>query len=221
MDLSLYELSLGADSIPNGLINSSIMHVNEIFDKSPSFKKVSINNVEVDVLLNHTKKSNELGVLFRPQYLLDSGSYLEFNTHTYILTEFIANEIYPKGKLELCNSTLKWNDESGKLNEYKCIIKGNSYDEDDITGSNKTVIDSESEIKISVQYNEDTKKIKAKQRFIFDGNAYEVNTIDTISRTYLGVGIIDIGVKYTSLTSTDDTDNDVANEDGNSGWGEW
>lgn len=219
MNISLYEKELGASTIPEALTNGSIAYVNGIFDKSPSYKKVFVDGLETEVWLNHTKKYNELGVLFRPLTIFNRGSYVESNQDVYMLTEFIQNEIYPKGKLELCNSNLKWKDESQVLQDYKCIVKGSFYDEEEV--AENLIIGSKAELKIIVQYNDNTKKIIPKQRFVFEGNAYEVATIDSISKVYLDSGLIELGVNFVSLTSTDDTTDDVADESGNSGWGDW
>jgi hypothetical protein len=219
MDLTLYQKMIGATntSLTQAYINDTIVHVNDIFDKSPTFKQIQVNDTPTDCIINHTKKSTVLDLLFRPKSVLNKGMYVLIDSNTYMVTDFVPNEIYPKAIVELCNSTLKWKDSSGTLKEYKCIVTGSTYDEN----QDKQVFTSDSKLIVLVQYNDDTKTIKPTQRFVFGENAYEVETIDAVSSIYNGVGIIKFGVKFTSVTATDDTTNQVADDSGNSGWGSW
>jgi hypothetical protein len=205
-----------SNSITQAFINDSIAQVNDDFDKSPSFKKIQLDGVQTDCIINH-KKSNVLDILLRPQSVITKGLYVTFNTDTFLLTEFIANEIYPKATLELCNANIKWKDSANVVKEFKCIVKGESYKEVE----DKLVVTSESEIAILVQYNDETKTIKPNQRFIFGNSAFEVTSIDEVSNVYKGKGILKLGVKYTSATDTDDKTNQIADKSGNSGWGGW
>lgn len=219
MDLTLYEKMIGATntSATQAYINDTIIHMNDIFDKSPSFKQILIDGTQTDCIINHTKKSSVLNLLFRPKSVLNKGMYALVGADTYMITEFTPNEIYPKAILELCNSNLKWKDVSGVLKEYKCIIKRDAYTEKE----DRQVYTSDTELLVMVQYNDDTKAIKPTQRFLFGDNAYEVIQIDSVTNVYNNIGFIKLGVKSVSLTNTDDKTNQVADNSGNSGWGGW
>lgn len=218
MDLTLYSKMIGANNsnITQAYINDTILHVNDMFAKSPSFQVMDFDGVDTDTIISH-KKSNVLDILLRPQSVLNKGIYASFEGDTYLITEFVKNEIYPKATVELCNASIKWK-HSDNVHEFKCIVKGNTYEKDD---GNSFVITSEGEISILVQYNADTKTIKPNQRFIFGNSAYEVISIDEVTSVYNGKGVLKLGVKYTSATDTDDKTNQIADSSGNSGWGEW
>lgn len=220
MDLTLYQKMIGATntSVTQAYINDTIAHVNDIFGKSPTFKQIEIDGVQTDCILNHTKKSTVLDLLFRPQSVLNKGMYALIGADTYMITEFIPNEIYPKATLELCNSILKWKDSLGDIKEFKCIVKSDTYNSE----SDRQVYISDSELYVMVQYNDDTKKIKPTQRFIFSDRAYEVIQTDVVTNVYNDVGYIKLGVKSVGITTTDDKTNQVADSSGNSGWeGGW
>jgi hypothetical protein len=217
MDLTLYEKRLNATSVSEAYKLDTINYINDIFAESPSYKQVLVDGVQKDCIISHTDNSNELELLFRPQEILNKGMYVEIDADTYMITDFIPNEIYPKAQVELCNSSLKWRDSSGNLFEYKCIVKGTVY-KDEI---NKQIFTSDSELTVLVQYNNDTKNIKPNQRFIFNEMAFDVQSIDTITNVYNGVGYIKLVVKFTSISQSDDLVNGVADDSGNSGWGAW
>jgi hypothetical protein len=222
MDLTLYEKRLGATSVSEAYKNDTINHINDIFSKSPTFKQVLVDGFAKDGIISHKEQSTELELLFRPQETINKGAYVEIDSDTYMIIDFIPNEIYPKAQLELCNSTLKWKDSMGNLKEYKCIVKGNVYEvKENERTNNKYLITSDSELVVLVQYNDDTKTIKPNHRFIFGDVAFDVKSIDTLTNVYNEKGFIKLVVKFTNLTDTDDIINDVADDSGNSGWSGW
>lgn len=218
MDLSLYEkmIGKGVESTSDAYVSDTIVHVNGIFNTSPSFKKIMVEDTLTDSIVSHTKKSTVLDVLFRPNTELNKGVYTLIESDTYIITDFVPNKIYPKAKVELCNSEINWN-EGNDTFSYKCIVKASSFSETDERQASIL----QSELVVIAQYNSDTKRIRPTQRFVFGGNVYEVTTIDSVSGVYKEVGLIEFIVKFTSTSTTDDIDNKIADTSGNSGWGDW
>lgn len=218
MDLSLYEKRIGAVSLSEAHIEHSIIITNHEFSQATGYIKIKINDIEEDCILSNTKKSTVKELLLRPRKIATKGLYVTISNERYLCTEFVPNEVYPKMTIELCNNILKWEDENGDLVSYECVIKGNQYDEDD--GKSIIIIDS-SEMTILIGYDNVTKKIKPQQRFIVGDSAFTVSAIDKISNVYKDNGFIKLTIKATSLSSTDDIDNGVPNESGNSDWGGW
>jgi hypothetical protein len=217
MDLTLYKKVLGSNSVAQGYIKDTILHVNDSFSKSPSFRQVEINGEMIDAIVSQVKKSTEIEFLFRPQTKFDKGVYVSIGQDIYLIKDFLPNEIYPKAKAELCNSSLKWRSSAGDLLEYKCVVKSSSFGE----RTERQAFILHSELIVLVQYNDDTKTIKPTQRFIFGGHVYEVTTIDSVTDVYNDKGIVELIVKFASSSSTDDIDNQIPDDSGNSGWGEW
>ncbi|MGG4105152.1 hypothetical protein AAXB25_14645 [Paenibacillus lautus] len=218
MDLTLYQKMIGANNsnITQAYINDTILHVNDMFSKSPSYRQVLIDGVEADCIINR-KKSHQMDLLLRPNSLIDAGAYVELNQNTFIVLDFIDNEVYPKANVSLCNRSLRWKDGS-EIKEYKCSVKGTTYEENDDT---QIIYNSDGKLTVHVQYNNDTKTIKPQMRFVFDESVYEVYSIDSTSSVYDGKGVLKLVLKFTNTTDTDDKDNQIADDSGNSGWGDW
>lgn len=218
MDLTLYQKIVGVStSTPNAYVNDTITHVNGMFNQSPSFKKIKIDGVEKDCILSHTKKANVLDLLFRPKSVLNRGIYVTVDADTYLITEFVPNEIYPKAVVELCNESLKWKDALGNVLEHKCVIKARTFTEIE----ERQVMIGQEELIVLVQYNRDTKTIIPTQRFILGDQTYEMLTIDDVTQIYNGVGIMQCTVKLSSTADSDDVVNKIADDSGNSNWGGW
>jgi len=221
MDLNLYKKSLGFSNMKEGFENEAEMQVNDSFNHSPSFKKVIVNNIEIDSIVNQGLKDNEMKILLRPKNYLNKGEYVTFDGDTYIVRTFKNNPIYPKGTLKLCNNVVKWRNEDGSIFEYRCVVEGETYEQEKKVRLVRNITSSESEVVITVQYNEYTKKIKPQQRFVFGEHSYEVSSIDTISNVYNEVGFMTLTLKYVNKLDSDDFENQIADQSGQSGWGEW
>lgn len=211
MDLTLYKKVLNAESIPESFIENTANRVNEMFANSPSYRKMLVDDVEIDVIFNYGKKHGEAHALLRPKEKWTKGLYGNVDEDVYMVTEHTSNKIYPKAKLELCNSEILWEGKNKKLHRYKCIVRGKTYEESD----DRTVVVSKAELTLLIQYNDDTKEISPRQRFSIDGLSFEVVSIDSISNVYKGEGFIEIEIKSISKIKEDES-----GEDG-SGWGEW
>lgn len=219
MDLSLYQKMIGENNsnVTQAFINDSAVHMNDLFSKSPSYRKIFINGVESDGVFRR-KKFNQVNFLFRPFQLVDIGSYIDLEGRTYIVQDFIENEIYPKAHTSLCNRFLRWRDKQGDIQEFQCLMQGTTYKEDQ--GGNKIIYHSNGELTVQVQYNTYTKTIKPLMRFIFDETVYEVSSID-LTNVYEDKGVLKLVLKFTNTADTDDKEKQVADDSGNSGWSAW
>lgn len=222
MDLTQYERRLGAKSMSEAFINDTINIINADFTNAPSYREIELDGVVEDCTFKLTKESNKREILLRPQKTISKGMYVLLDTDKYIVTECVPNEIYPKAEIVLCNNTLRWRDTLNALKEYSCIVKGDSISINEEDASNKRlVVSSNAELTIVVPYNDDTKSIEPNQRFIIDGQAYDVSGIDRITEVYKKKGVIKLTVNATELTNTDDTTTNVADDTGNSDWSGW
>lgn len=221
MDLALYQKMIGSNkNITQAYINDTIHHVNDSFTKSPSFRVAKQGVDEVDCIINR-RKSKKIEFLFRPSTKIEIGSYLTIEDDCYLVDDAVDNEIYPKAFGMLCNRTLKWKNSSGEVLKYMCSISGSNYEEDTTKTTAKSMYNSDGELTIKVQYNNNTKYIRPQMRFVLDDMVYEVKSINSISNTYNGSGVLVLTMKFTNTSQTDDKDNQIADNSGNSGWGEW
>lgn len=218
MDITLYEAKLnGAKTIAEGFLSNSEAVINESFSEAISYRRIQINGVDDDCVFKRTKKSTKLEIVLRPYKVINKGMYITFESNDYMVIDFVPNELYPKGEIELCNNTLRWRDDFNNLMEYNCILKGDSYkinDDDFITMSDAELI-------LYVPFNDDTDRITVTQRFVFGKFAFEVAEIDSFTNVVNGVGYIEMKLRSTSKTDSDDIDTGIADETGNSGWGDW
>jgi hypothetical protein len=220
MDLTKYKKRLGATSMSEAYVNDTIAIINADFTNAPSYRQIQLNGVDEDCTFNLTKESNKREILLRPRTIIKKGMYVQLESNDYIVTECVPNEIYPKAEIVLCNNTLRWRDTLNVLKQYSCIIKGDSISiNNDNTGDKRLVIDSIAELKVIVPYNDDTKTIEPTQRFVFDGNAFDVTGIDRMTDVFKDEGLIILTVKATAMTDTDDVVTNVADDSGNSNWG--
>ena len=175
LDLTAYKRMLNAESKGESMRNSTAEIANAKFDSNPAYVKVLYNGEEVECLYRHHKYlSQTIYLTFRPFFIVNKGDYVEFKGKTYIVTDFIQNEIYPKAEITFCNNTLRWKDNFENIFEFPCFISGNSLVLDDAkySNTNRYVLRSDADIHVQVQYNEYTKTIFPTQRFIINKKVY-------------------------------------------------
>lgn len=97
------------------LFNKTKFIINNKFDTSPSFTVVKVNDIDTDSIVNNETKYNEKSIIFRPDTLFDIGSVVEYKNRKYLLMSFIDDEIYPKGEIQLCNSTFPIKEKDKKI----------------------------------------------------------------------------------------------------------
>lgn len=221
MDLSLYKARINATSSTESVMNHTALLINEEFEQASTYRKIKINQLNGECIFKRTEDSKVLKIILRPNELMNIGDYVEMNDEVYLATEFIPNEISPNAEIQICNATLKWKNDNGDLHNYKCIVTGNSYEFGEQTGNERMVYISNAELNALVQYNDKTKTIKPEQRFVFGEYAYKVTSIDCMSFVHNQTGYIQLGLESTGVSNNDDIITGVADENNDSGWGEW
>ena len=194
--------------------------IKDNFKQQPNYHQVYKNldnSTMYDVLItNGSVKDKSVGYKMLISYpydtfVFDSGDYVNFTyggvDTTWLLTSIDKTYLYDtKGRIERCNNDLKWIDQFGNIQSYKCVIL-DALKEDRVK-DNKTIMISDGYIMVEVQENNDTKLIRDNKRFIFNGNAYKVrsviNFVDTNTMTF-------VMVTDTINNETDDLVNNIAN----------
>jgi formylmethanofuran dehydrogenase subunit D len=101
----------------------------------------------------------------------------------YWLTTVVDYEgdMYYRGSMQKCYSSLKWLDENGEIKEAYFTVMKDSQRGLGVVEGNLVILSNERRF-IAVQNNADTSKITKGQRFIFDGSrAWKVTSLDTLS----------------------------------------
>lgn len=142
------------------------------------------------------------------------GSYVIWEDKWWLtLTKVEGNHAYRHATISECNNILKWHDQFGKLHSYPCIFypqsKANSFD------FNQAINTVNALCKVEVQYNEYTNHIKADDRFILNGLAYSVSSVnkhkmnDCFDPNSVSTIVFDLSVCETQ--EDDDLINNIAN----------
>jgi len=176
----------------------------ESFSKNLGYDKVKVNNstdfVEVCIYDdNATKEDVFYKMLWSYPYddiQFSRGDYIYWrygNQDTAWLLETLDEQhLYDiRGRIYKCNHNLKWQDENLITRSYPCVLEDKVNN--NVFDINKNIIIQNGFIYVDVQQNEITSKIKVNQRFLFDGQAFKVNFVETF-----------IGGNYMSLTLAKD-----------------
>lgn len=132
-------------------------------------------------------------------YKFDDDVWLTINTSTKIGA--ITTAI-----LQKCNNVLKWYDSSNNFHSWDCVFD-RSVGSTGFDYGSKGVIEANATTKIKVQRNDETNLITINQRFMFDGQTFQVSQINNhISPTYLELYLFEVQVQ-----SNDDVETNIAN----------
>jgi hypothetical protein len=167
------------------------------FFDSPSYYRVDVyssstplSSTPLDAwVVDDSKIRDQKKIVAYPDQNLDKG-YLVFWKNDYWLTTQSDEElgdIYNRGTLLRCVSTLKWLDENKKIQETPFCFRIDTPSNFGVDDSKKYIVMPDERRHITIQDNEHTRKIKKDKNFIVDGRRWTVITVDRLIR-----GIINI-----------------------------
>lgn len=174
-------------------------------------------SVQVTSILN-PKTGTEIGDDWREivhkTYIDDNnfvGKYYIFDEKTWITTNTNKREGSVRTSIiRRCNQILRWADDNGDVKEWMCAFSNNLSGTQPETGS-FGVPEIRADAVVCVQQNDDTRKIRYNQRFLFDGKPYVVvQTNPHIIESYLL-----LYVNASQVQPVDNTDNDIASDTDN------
>lgn len=177
MDMEAYKRMLGTKTSSEALVNTSIKQTMSMFKESPLFQVIKVDGKDKGVRVSY-EKEYERQILLQPKDNTFKGSIAEFDGRSWIVTEFIQDLVYPKAKVQFCNQTLKWKDNSGDINELPCSVRSSTFT---LNEEDESVKLQDGKISVIAPYNDLTKLINVSQRFIFEDEAYQVISVDKIS----------------------------------------
>lgn len=167
-DYSNYHINSSDKIISDGkrLLNLSLNGLNGV--------NLIINGLSVDaVVYDKFSETETLKNIISDSDLLVVGSIIELNNSYWIVRALKNNEVYKKGIMKLCPSTLKWLSFDGIVKETPFTLKSSPSTAYPLQ-EDKIIILSKERRTILIQANDDTKQIKKDKRFIFDGRAWRV-----------------------------------------------
>lgn len=213
-----------ATNIGDSLKTRSQNYYNGKFLESPNFRKALVSSFEfpdikeIDI---HTTSIERMGgiknVVFRPNETLGYGSYLTFDSSTWLIYDLFKNTVATKAIVQECNSFLRWTDGEGNLYEKPCYsgasdlgskakqsrseVAWNKYDVRLATG----------QLFCYVEKDLNSSKIEIDQRLIFGDKVYKVVGYDGTTLTNVeGKGVVYFMLQLTPSRESDDFVNGIA-----------
>lgn len=177
------------------------------------FKEIEVRMVHALDKSTRAKQGNDFReLIFKDiDYLVNLGAYYKFdNAYWLAINIDEVNRTTKNIIVRRCNNVLKWKSVDDIIYSYPCILEYDAtassprVDNDVITPNNR--------IRIIVQANEDTLKLKVNHRFIFAGrpfkiigyNNYMIDTIDGVQN------IMYIQTQLDEISPYDDFVNNIA-----------
>jgi len=211
-DYDLYRSRMSAygSTIQEGRLNAMINKIKSTFEDSPSYFEVTINDVEQGVQIIDenaiTKNPNKKRVLCKPDEDINIGDDILWNSVHWLCTNVDSDkEIYAKGIIERCNNTLKWQNSTGEIKEYPCIISDKSSTYADGTLETKYIVIADDQILITIQSNSDTLQLELDKRFIFNHSKNDIYKLSKIQP------LLKEGILYLTMTKSEYGTNDRLN----------
>lgn len=186
-------------NIRESYIKQTNSYIDQSFSNAPTYCKVFIDGIETGVRWVQDKAySISSGyevkkALLRPNTVVDRGTYVLKENDTWLTMFYHKSDCYPSIILRYCNRTLKVADKTFPCTFESGVGKSQKVDED------KTLVLANDGALIYVSANETTLNIKRLDRFVIDGQAWEVQAIDRTSSVIDGIGIISLAIKNVPL----------------------
>lgn len=169
------------------VLASDIMHskntTNRTFTNDYTYKKGQLQKLNMEIVdidtrrVSKDKNTYDKDIYFRPDTIIDVGSYLIYDDGVYLVDGFNKDYINPKCMATECNQLLSF---SFTKNPIYCIAEGESYGVK-ITGGTEFNAQVDTKVKVTVQDNEETRKLKPDHRFIFNHSEYGIYKIGDIT----------------------------------------
>lgn len=198
------------------ILNADVMHsknttnrsfVNDYTYKKGRLQKPNMEVIDIDTRrVSKDKNTYDKDIYFRPDTMVDVGSYLIYDDGIYLVDGFNKDYINPKGVATECGQELYFPDLS--LDVIPCTATNSGYGVK-LNNTTEFTIGSMSNIKIKVQSNEITRKIKPNRRFIFNHSEHGIYEIKDIEVYNTGILLFTCD-KSLYRPQYDDLENNVA-----------
>lgn len=169
------------------VLGADIVHskntTNRCFANDYSYKKGQLQNLNMEVIdidtrrVSKDKNTYDKDIYFRPDTLVDVGSYLIYDDGTYLVDGFNKDYINPKASATECEQELCF---AFIENPIPCIAEGESYGVK-ITGGTEFNAQVDTKVKVTIPDNVETRKLKPDHRFIFNNSEYGIYKIGDIT----------------------------------------
>lgn len=179
-------------------------HLEREFTNIAGYNKAVLNkDDETELVVQSTTSNLSKTIMFRPSAKIKSGDYLTFNNNTWIVRSTDYEGLHPKSEVFLCNQKLTF---KNPYSIFPCHVNTTTYGTKGLVSAEK-FYESDSKIKLYIQRNKVTDKLKEGYRFILGNRyAYKITGIEDI--TY--PGMFTITCEHDESLEMDDFENNLA-----------
>lgn len=161
---------------------------------------VQIENRNQTVLISYAAKEDMNKIVSHPNETFKNGEIVTWNDEKFIVLQVDPDKrIYTKGLVKKCLGSLKWQDEFGEIHEAWFARITNVSPNFGVDDRSKIITMPDERRQIVLQSNSHTQKFRKEQRFIVDGRAWKVITLDDIAD-----GIINIVLEESHIDHAKD-----------------
>lgn len=188
-----------------GFINNFLQRINEGFQLSPSYYKVTKgiddDKTLYDVWILDSEKAYKTDIsgkriIMKPGQNLSKGDYINWEGNIWLCTKKDSQKsYYDDGLIEICNKTLKYSYNGFKF-ELPCVSSKIGKNAMTLEENGNLIMSPNFYGIITVPYNNVIKKIPLNARFLFDEFAYKCIGKDSITFTE---GIVELKIKQDSI----------------------
>ncbi|MBG9765819.1 hypothetical protein G7L40_19825 [Paenibacillus polymyxa] len=184
--------------------------MNSTFSQSPSYYQVSINGDDnQEVWITDDGDIREQKNIVAMNHPLKMGDLVVWKDRTWLCNHVDDMELYHRGVILICYSTLKWLDDQGEIKEAPFSFKSDTSSNFGIQEGRILMMPNERR-QITIQKNNETEKIKKNRRFIIDGRAWK-----TVGINRLIDGLINLTLEEQDLIPADNLELEIADYNGN------
>lgn len=185
MSYESYDAYLLVNGVSNRIKN--VTHtknaMKSTFTSSPSYYPVSINSSTdlKDVWVVDDSETKDHKLITSLDYVLQNGDIIDWQGLKWInvITDYLG-DIYTRGKLKRCMSSLKWIDLFGNIHEAYFAYNSDGMSNFGLDEGRIITLDNERR-NIIIAKDEHSSLFKKEQRFIFDGRAWKISAIDKLN----------------------------------------
>lgn len=211
MDRYSARINLHGNNQRERMANRFIDNINRKSPASLSYKKVKLNGVPTQLVIDSGTQSYYKDFKSLPGEAIHIGDYVEWaNSYWIVFTCDSDDEFYSDGKLYQCNYLLKWQNEFGEIVERWAHIQSASKYNDGATGNSVITLGSD-QLSVIIPVDNETIKLKKSmsKKFFIDNNridptVYELTGTGNIPDTYNGYGVTSWIVKECAYTPSKD-----------------
>lgn len=199
-----YKTRISSNNIKSAMMNNTHRFLHSNFHNSPSFFEVTINSspTPIGVTIVDDSKVKEQKEIVAFEYELKNGDIVDWLNEKWItiLTDNMGDGLYYRSVMRRCVGQLKWLDNEGVIQSAYFTFKSDPATNFGVEDGRIISVGNERRTLI-VDRNSTTAKFKKGNRFIFDGRAWRISALDTISVSDISI----ITVDEDEINSADDS----------------